>query len=99
MFGMLSFFGIVLVAASFGVAYAMEDESRSVSTAVPVIQETVENITPTPAPEPTAVPTPEPPPPPPPPPPANRADCNVIRGTSYLSADERTWFLANCRSG
>jgi hypothetical protein len=26
----------------------------------------------------------------------NRADCGEIRGTDYLSADERTWFLANC---
>jgi hypothetical protein len=26
----------------------------------------------------------------------NRADCAKIRGTDYLSPDERTWFLANC---
>ena len=28
--------------------------------------------------------------------PPNRADCNQIRGTQYLSPEERTWFLANC---
>ena len=93
MFGILSFLGIVVVAASFGVAYTMDDASGAGQTTPPVIQEHVEDILPTPAPEPTAVPTPEPPPPPPP---ANRADCNAIRGTSYLSAEERTWFLANC---
>ena len=26
----------------------------------------------------------------------NRADCDQIRGTQYLSGEERTWFLANC---
>ena len=26
----------------------------------------------------------------------NRGDCDAIRGTDYLSADERTWFLDNC---
>jgi len=28
----------------------------------------------------------------------NRADCDVIRGTDYFSADERTWYLTNCVS-
>ena len=26
----------------------------------------------------------------------NRANCNQIRGTEYLSATERDWYLANC---
>ena len=26
----------------------------------------------------------------------NRADCQQISGTSYLSAEERSWYLANC---
>ncbi len=26
----------------------------------------------------------------------NRQNCNAIRASDYLSADERTWFLANC---
>jgi hypothetical protein len=26
----------------------------------------------------------------------NRASCDQIRGTSYLSNDERNWYLANC---
>jgi hypothetical protein len=26
----------------------------------------------------------------------NREDCAEIRGTDYLSREERTWFLANC---
>jgi hypothetical protein len=26
----------------------------------------------------------------------NRQDCDAIRGTDYLSPDERTWYLANC---
>jgi hypothetical protein len=26
----------------------------------------------------------------------NRLDCEKIRGTNYNSAEERTWFLANC---
>jgi len=26
----------------------------------------------------------------------NRLDCDAIRGTDYLSPEERTWFLANC---
>ena len=28
--------------------------------------------------------------------PQNRQDCNAIRGTDYLSGEEREWFLANC---
>lgn len=27
---------------------------------------------------------------------ANRRDCNRIRGTDYLSGEEREWYLANC---
>jgi hypothetical protein len=26
----------------------------------------------------------------------NRQDCTQIRGTDYLSAEERSWFLATC---
>lgn len=26
----------------------------------------------------------------------NREDCSEIRGTDYLSRQERTWFLENC---
>lgn len=26
----------------------------------------------------------------------NRQDCEKIRGTQYLSVEERTWYLANC---
>lgn len=28
--------------------------------------------------------------------PTNRRNCDEIRGTTYLSLEERTWFLANC---
>lgn len=31
--------------------------------------------------------------------PPNRGDCDAIRGTDYLSPDERSWFLANCTGG
>ena len=41
---------------------------------------------PTETPEPTATPLPQP----------NRFSCSAIRGTSYLSSAERTWFLNNC---
>jgi hypothetical protein len=27
---------------------------------------------------------------------ANRENCDTIRGTNYLSAEERAWFLAQC---
>ena len=29
----------------------------------------------------------------------NRQDCNRIRGTDYLSGEERDWYLANCLGG
>ena len=28
--------------------------------------------------------------------PTNRANCDQIRGTQYVSQEERTWYLANC---
>jgi hypothetical protein len=45
---------------------------------------------PEPTPEPTLVPTATPEPV------SNRLDCGQIRGTDYLSTEERTWFLDNC---
>ena len=56
-----------------------------------------EDAVPTEPPQPTIQPTP-PPPSPTPTPVLNRLDCEAIRGTQYLSGDERTWFLANCVS-
>ncbi len=50
----------------------------------------------------TVQPTISPTPPPPTPtatPVLNRLDCDSIRGTEYLSGEERTWFLANCVTG
>jgi hypothetical protein len=29
--------------------------------------------------------------------PSNRANCDQIRGTQYLSIEERDWYRANCR--
>lgn len=29
--------------------------------------------------------------------PTNRANCTQIRGTQYLSVEERDWYRANCR--
>jgi len=47
-------------------------------------------VTPTPVATSTPTPTPTPV--------KNRLDCDVIRGTDYLSRDERRWFLDNCVS-
>jgi hypothetical protein len=88
--------GIIQIIASAGVTYAMDSQSSVQDLDLtPVATEVLE--------EPTATPSPEPPPPPPepiaapaPPPPPNRTDCNLIRGTNYLSSAERSWFLANC---
>ena len=47
---------------------------------------------------PAPVPIQQPAPPPlPPPPPPNRANCDAIRGNDYWSAEERLWFLDNCK--
>lgn len=59
--------------------------------------------TPPPPPEPTDTPIPPAatdtpiPPEPTEPPLTNRRNCEAIRGTDYLSAEERDWFLANCQ--
>jgi hypothetical protein len=74
--------------ASFGAVRALsaEDEARFQSQcgapAQPVAQQETAPVT-QPRTEATA---------------ANRADCEQIRGTDYLSGEERTWFLANCIS-
>ena len=49
-----------------------------------------EDECPTPTPEATATPEATPTPV------TNRLDCGAIRGTDYLSREERTWFLNNC---
>jgi hypothetical protein len=33
------------------------------------------------------------------PPLTNRADCDSIRGTAYLSEEEHQWFISNCLGG
>lgn len=92
MFGQLTFLGIIVVIVSTSVAFAMEPGSTlPESTPTPIATEVV--VEPTAEPEATAVPAPAEAPPPPP---ANRANCNEIRGTDYLSGEERSWFLTNC---
>lgn len=98
MFGQLTSLGIIVIVVSTSVAFAMEPGSTaSDSTPTPiattVVPEPAAEPEPTAEREPAAVPEPTPAPPPAP---ANRADCNQIRGTNYLSPEERTWFLANC---
>ncbi len=56
---------------------------KAVGTAAPLGAAAAPLETPTPAP--TAVP-------------ANRENCGSIRGTAYLSPEERSWFLQNCPS-
>ncbi len=81
-------------------------EAGAVSTPTPRLTDTPAPPTPTdtPRPPPDTPPLPSatrrPPTDPLPPGPTaislNRRDCDEIRGTSYLSPQERTWFLSNC---
>jgi hypothetical protein len=93
MFGRLTFLGLIVIFAATALTFVVEPEASTADTTPTPVPDTQ-----TPQPEPTAEPTPEPAPPPQPEPApvTNRADCNQIRGTNYLSAEERTWFLANC---
>ncbi len=68
--------------------------SKPSASAEPPAQATATAVvaTPTAIPSPTAIPTIVPTPAPAP----VRQDCNAIRGSEYRSAEERSWFLANC---
>jgi len=79
--------GVVMVLAVSGVVGLLSsDPGRdAVADAVPTV---VVQPTSTPEPTPTATPAP----------PDNREDCAEIRGTDYLSREERQWFLSNCVS-
>jgi len=73
---------LIAVGASLAMTSKPADEAAApAATSVPVSVQVAATPSPPPA---TATPLP------------NRKDCNDIRGTSYLSSDERDWFLANC---
>ena len=83
---------LVVIGAIFvilaGVFAFLIDSSTRQSTAVPSSEPVgtdAESAAPQAAPEQPASPS-EP----------NRANCNQIRGTDYLSATEREWYRANC---
>jgi hypothetical protein len=94
---LLIFAGVLIVALSSAIAWTFADTETSNA---PVAAPLEEIGTTEPAPDPTATPAlaPEPAeaPPPPPPSPPNRLSCTAIRGTDYLSLDERNWFRSNC---
>lgn len=80
--------GMVCVFLTAAVAFALEPGGPNAEVSQPVQ-----------AAEPKAPPQSPPaivPPPPPPPAAPNRLDCSAIRGTSYLSNEERDWYRANC---
>jgi hypothetical protein len=90
---LLILFGLFLVVSATSLAWTVDgDDPQQVLPEAPV---TVPSSTPESTPEPTAAPETELPPPPPPLSP-NRLNCDAIRGTDYLSGDERNWFLSNC---
>jgi hypothetical protein len=101
MTGLLSSFGSLLVLLAVGVAWMMDDGAQDQEPATDP-SEIVQDVqtpppeAPSPTPEPTPTPASAPAPPPAPAPVNNRLDCNAIRGTDYLSLDERNWFLTNC---
>lgn len=92
----LGFYGVLSMGAAESLREAFVPESTPTPTPAP----------PTPTPEPEATPEPSPSPAPappetasPPPPqqgPPNRMNCDAIRGTQYLSPEERSWYLGNC---
>lgn len=93
MFGRLALLGAFVVILSTALTFVVEPE-RSTADTTPTPTSDLRTPTPEPTPEPTAVPAPAAFPEPPAAP--NRQDCSSIRGTTYLSAEERSWFLANC---
>jgi hypothetical protein len=80
---LLVILGLLLVIAGGGLT-ALSDSGDAGST----VSEATDDGSQTPAQPPDAAPTPAPA--------ENRQDCNAIRGTDYLSPEERDWFLANC---
>ena len=80
----------VLNCASFGAVRALSPEDEARFQAQCGSTAPVSNVAPTPAPAaPVSAPAPAATT-------GNRANCDQIRGTQYLSGDERTWYLANC---
>ena len=78
-------------------ATATVDVSESSEVEEPSPTEALSAPTEPPAPTTTTIPpTPRPPTATQLPPVTNRRSCGAIRGTSYLSEDERQWFQANC---
>jgi hypothetical protein len=95
MTGWLAAMGVVLVltaSAYSGLASSNVAGDAAGTQVTPVTDlEAVEELatpSPTPSPRPTASPTPV----------LNRLNCQKIKGTDYLSPEERTWYLANCVS-
>jgi LPXTG-site transpeptidase (sortase) family protein len=85
---------IAAFAIAAGATIAMSSNDKKIVAAEPTVAVNVKAVPPaapaaaaapveTAAPSPTAVPP-------------NRQDCAAIRGTAYLSSDERSWFLQNC---
>lgn len=96
MTGTLAALGVALVlVASAYVGFASSDSEGLSAGGVDITPVSGSDIdrdappeaTPTAVPEATAEPTA---------PVTNRQDCNQIRGTQYLSPEERTWYLDNC---
>jgi hypothetical protein len=81
--GQLLIIGLVLVLAAAGVGFVVDSGNGG----------TARDAVPTPAPASTG---PGPTLQPAQPEPANRLNCDAIRGTTYLSEEERAWFINNC---
>ena len=85
----LVYLGLLLVFLSTAAAWTLDKESQPLVLAPVAVSESPES-----SPEDTSAPGPEPLEAPAPPP--NRFDCRTIRGTEYLSLEERQWFMENC---
>lgn len=97
MTGMLAAIGValVLVASAYAGINASDSDVLTPGVEITPVSD-LGRETPT---EPSPTPTAEAEAPPPEPtaaPVTNRQDCNQIRGTQYVSEEERTWYLANC---
>lgn len=79
--------GVLMVLSASLVVGVLGSDPGEDAFAVP---EPSATVAPTATPEPTPTATPDP---------QNRQDCGEIRGTDYLSQEERQWFLANCVTG
>lgn len=97
MTGTLAVIGVALVLLASAYAGVASSDSDGLSAGLEITP--VSDLDREPPMEPTAQPTPTAAaeaPPPQQPSTTNRQDCNQIRGTEYLSPEERTWYLDNC---